>query len=332
MLAVPLLAIGCKQAVLCPVLDSCGGDPSGDWVLAPGNPSCSEDLYTPPVDPRLIAADLPPARTPPPEPALYDWCDFLVTSPQIPMASAADPMPKPNTMNSIVGRLPTFSFETFPIGSATIHYGANHSYVLSTTRTGEFSLDFPAYCMRAFGAVDTPFDPNAPPGSTGNVCQKLQDTLRAITRANLALAQQKYRNITCMLDPRDAPSEAGCLCGFEVQDIQESSGTVIVSGSDMLHLPGNNFPEDVSFCASGNTLQLTGGNGEYLFDRVGLRTLDLVKATVNCTDGLRGTGEDGVDCGPACPVLCGAINCTDMVQGPGEAGIDCGPNCPTACP
>jgi hypothetical protein len=303
LLFTPFLAGGCfKQAPVCQELAICGNGalPIGDWTLAPGHGSCSEDLYTPPPDPRLMQAELPPARVSPPEPALYDWCDFLVTGPNIPMASAADPMPKPSTDNSIVVRLPNFSFETFPIGAATIHYDATNHYVLSTTRTGTFSLDFPAYCMRAFGAVDSPLDGNALPAATGNVCQKLEAALKV-------LAPSKYHNIACMLDPRDPPTQAGCLCGFDVADTQTSSGSVIVSGSDMLHLPGNNFPEDVSYCNSDTELQLTGSDGAYLFDRVGLRTLDLVKVTVNCTDGMKGPGEDGVDCGPACPMLCATM-------------------------
>jgi hypothetical protein len=70
--------------------------------------------------------------------------------------------------------------------------------------------------------------------------------------------------------------------------------------SDMTHLPGTQFPQDVTFCNEGSRLQLTGADGAYLFDRVGLRTLDLIKVTANCADGVEGPGEDGVDCGPAC--------------------------------
>jgi hypothetical protein len=317
MLALPLMGAGCfQQAVQCPALGSCGGAlPVGDWTinttpnnnLPPGSASCSEDLYTPPEDPRLIGADLPPARTPPPDPALYDWCDRLVTTPNVPTPMQS----KITTMNSIVARVPNFSYTTFPVGAATIHYGADNHYVLSTTRTGRFRLDFPAYCMRSFGAVDTCMqgdptcakDPNALPGSTGTVCDKLTDTLAALAPSN-------YTSIGCAADKNEDP--LGCVCGFDVAQREVSTGTVgIIPGtSDMTHIPGNNFPEDATFCASGNQLQLTGADGQYLFDRVGLRTLDLVKVNVNCGDMLMGPGEDGVDCGPACqnpdgtPKLC----------------------------
>jgi hypothetical protein len=302
-LALPLIGVGCfKQAPLCPPLDSCGGGlPVGDWTLdgtQPLSAACSEDLYTPPEDPRLVQADLPAARVPPPTPALYDWCDLLVTTPNIPVANPTNPASqKPTTNNSIVGRLPNFSFETFPIGAATIHYDASNKYVLSTTRTGRYAIDFPAYCMREFGAVDTPRDPNALPATTGTVCQKLQDALPFI-------APPIYENIACQPGTSDPE---GCVCGFDVADREVSSGTVGVNPNDtseMTHLPGNDFPEDVTYCVQTNRLELTGANGQYLFDRVGLRTLDMVKVTVNCTDGMRGPGEDGVDCGPACPMLC----------------------------
>src|SRR5882724_7178799 len=85
---VAALTSGCKQAVHCSELGACGGPvPLGTWTLtppvgaAPAHGSCIEDLYVPISDPRLVnGGDVPAARTPLPEPALYDWCDALVTS------------------------------------------------------------------------------------------------------------------------------------------------------------------------------------------------------------------------------------------------------------
>ena len=91
---VSALTSGCQQQVHCPVLKDCGGPvPVGTWtltpqvvdaagnVIAPIHGSCIEDLYVPVSDPRLVGGgDVPAARTPPPEPALYDWCDGLLTS------------------------------------------------------------------------------------------------------------------------------------------------------------------------------------------------------------------------------------------------------------
>jgi hypothetical protein len=270
------LTAGCKQNVLCPMLGDCGGPiPSGDYVLDPTHPSCSEDLWTPPPDPRLKQADLPPARTPFPEPAHFDWCNLIGTG----------------QGTDIVKNKPPFLYaESAPIGNATLHYdAASMSYSLSTMRTGKFFLDMPAYCMRAFGAQEM---------GGMNLCQRLQTDLQA------GIAT-KYRNVQCGLDPNDLPGQEGCLCTFDLVEVTHSAGRIIpTSGNTITHLPGNEFPQLVTYCNQGDRLQITGGDGEYLFDRVGLRTMDMVKITVNCTDGMLGPGEDGVDCGPACPMLC----------------------------
>jgi hypothetical protein len=252
------LTTGCQQSVLCPALDSCGGAlPVGDWVLAPGHPSCSEDLYVPPTDTRLVQGDLPPGRTPPPEPALFDWCLLLVTGP------GANIQVKP----------PRFYYEDGPVGSASVKYDADGHFSAGITRTGTYTLDFPAYCMRAFGAMDgKPADPvNDPNGPPVNVCKQLEVPLRAS-----GLGEGSYRNTTCEPNPADP---AGCLCAFDVTETGGPSGSFQqIDGNTLLHLPGSNFPQKVTFCNKGDRLELTGTSGAYLFDVRGLRTFDLVRA------------------------------------------------------
>jgi hypothetical protein len=273
-LAAPVLAAGCKQQVQCPALGSCGGSVVGDWRLANDHPSCSEEIYSAPADPRLgqPEGDLPPARTPPPEPALYDWCDLLVTG----MGSIVHtpPLFYTNSPNGYQGASNVANYYVGgPIGGATLHYDANGTYTLSTTRTGTFFLDFPSICVRAFGAKDgNPIDPDMMGGPTGNVCQQL-----AVGLAKGAPA--KYTNIGCQLDPNDPPNVAGCICNFDLMDVQTNTGAYGVRGDSIQHLPGNNFPQYATFCSQGNTLQLTGSDGAYLFDRVGLRTLDMISFT-----------------------------------------------------
>ena len=281
-LAAPMLVTGCKQQVLCPELASCGGSVVGDWQLANDHPACSEEVYAAPADPRVAQAngDLPPARQAPPEPALYDWCDLLVTGfgnivhtpplffAQGPSGYQAGPA---NVANYYV---------TGPIGGATIHYDADGTYTLTTIRTGTYFLDFPSFCMRAFGARDgNPIDPSVvdpvtmkPNGPTGNVCQQLEVGLRKSAGTN-------YKNIGCQLDPNDPPESAGCICQFDLMAVESNSGFYGVQGSTVQHLPGINFPQFATFCSVNDTLQLTGADGAYLFDRVGLRTLDLVRFT-----------------------------------------------------
>jgi hypothetical protein len=280
-LAAPLLTTGCKQQVLCPPLDSCGGSLVGDWRLANGHPSCSEEIYSPPADPRLgqVQGDLPAARTPPPEPALYDWCDLLVTGfgdivHTPPLFYTGGPTGYQGTSNVAA------YYVGGPIGAAILHYGADNTYTLSTTRTGTYTLDFPAVCMRSFGAKDgNPINPAVDPvtmklidPTPGNVCQQLEFSLRSRKLI-------KYTNIGCVPDPNDPAATSGCICSYDLSDTQTNSGTYFPSAGDVLHLPGDNFPQNVSYCSQGDRLQLTGADGAYLFDRIGLRTLDLIRFT-----------------------------------------------------
>ena len=88
-----------------------------------------------------------------------------------------------------------------------------------------------------------------------------------------------------------------------------------------------NFPAKATYCNKGNSLQLTGSDGEYLFGLFGLRTLDLGK--LNCADGVQGALEDGPDCGSICGTPC--AGCDDMVQNGVEEGVDCGSACNSQC-
>lgn len=243
---------GCKQEPLCAELGNCGGPtPLGIWELTPTfGASCSEDLYTPPADTRLIGADLPPARNPPPEPALYDWCYLLVTS----------------GGTSIQAKPPQFFYESGHIGGASIKYEADGHYSAGITRTGTFLFDFPAYCMRAFGGMDG--RPAVPGGEPTNVCKQLEVPLR-----DAGIGEGAYRNTTCEPNPEDPQ---GCLCAFDVTETGGSAGTyTVLSDGTILHLPNTNFPQKVSYCNKGTSLELTGANGEYLFGVRGLRTLNL---------------------------------------------------------
>ncbi len=249
------LMIGCKQEPLCPELGACGGPlPVGNWLLSPGHPSCSEDLYLPPTDTRLVGADLPPARTPPPEPAFFDWCYLLVTS----------------GGQNIQAKPPRFYYESGPIGWASVRYEADGHYAVGISRTGTYTLDFPALCMREFGAMDgRPADPvNDPNGTPVNICKQLEVPLRAS-----GIGEGSYPNTTCDPNPADP---AGCLCRFDVTETGGSAGTYqLLDNNTILHIPGTNFPQKGTFCNRGDTLQLTGTNGAYLFGQRGLRTLDL---------------------------------------------------------
>src|SRR5262249_47296654 len=90
--------------------------------------------------------------------------------------------------------------------------------------------------------------------------------------------------------------------------------------------------------AQAERFELTGHDGQQLFNRTGLRTLSYHHAS--CSDGLQDADEDGIDCvdpkkrpmlgADACPNDCTAT-CTDGVQNQDETGVDCGGHCADFC-
>jgi hypothetical protein len=204
---------------------------------------------------------------------LYDWCDLLVT----------------NGGGMVATHPPQFSIDNAQIGAAWVSYDMAGNYAAGLTRTGTYTVEFPALCMREFGA-------------RGDVCNQLQTQL---------VSTSAHKNLLCAANPTDP---AGCVCQYDVSVQSGGSGTYQpVSANKLVHVLTTQFPQRVqtadfpqyaTYCNKGTALQLTGSDGEYLFDEPGLRTLDLVSTTINCADGMKGTGEDGVDCGLACPMDC----------------------------
>ncbi len=289
------LTNGCMQEPACPALGDCGGPPpSGGWVLSPGHASCFEDLYVAPKDTRVYGGEVPTARNAPIEPALFDWCDLLVTSggPNIQAKSGA------------------FIYESGPIGRTSLSYTPDPNnpmvgrFTLGTTRTGTYTLDFPAVCMREFGAMDgrQALDSEGKPvGPPTNVCKQLEPQVAAA-----GIGEGSYPNVLCEPNPVDL---AGCLCAFDVSETGGSSGAyqILPDRKTIMHLPTGNFPQKATYCNKGNTLELTGAEGAYLFGVKGLRTMNLAAARVDpCMDGAQGGDETGVDCGGACPMACPA--------------------------
>jgi hypothetical protein len=260
------LTSGCAQTPLCPALGDCGGpDPIGSWVLAPGYPSCTEDLFVPPTDKRLTRATMPAAGHPAPEPAVYDWCDLLIAS--------GGPM--------VQLRQPAFLYESGQIGVAEVRInapdgsaGTDGTYTTNITRTGTFVLDFPEICVRQFGATDgKPIDPTNPMSPVGNVCKQLEPPIAAS-----GLGEGSYRNTRCEPNPTDP---GGCVCQFDVTETGGPSGFwKRYDQNTLLFIPQTNFPGKVTFCNKGTSLELTGADGDYLFGQRGLRTFRLKQVVV----------------------------------------------------
>jgi hypothetical protein len=258
-LTVPLLGLvaflsGCKQEESCPALGACGGpDPVGSWELAPGYPSCSEDLYLPPSDLRLAQGNKTPALVSPPEPAVFDWCDELI-------ASGSD---------KVVLHDPLFFYEINNIGQAVVSINPDGTFTAGLTRVGTYLMDFPAVCVRSFGAQDgkviNPDDPTSP---TGSVCKQMERFIN-ISGTNSGA----YFNTICDVNPQDPQ---GCLCQFDASSTGGPAGEWIRYDSNTLQLLTTNaVPAYVTFCNKGSELELTGTDGDYLFGVKGLRTFKL---------------------------------------------------------
>lgn len=260
-----VVAAGCDKLMQqpnCPALSDCGGDvPVGTWILTPGHGSCSEDIYVAPTDPRLPMGTVPVARTPLPEPALYDWCDQLITK-------AYDPK------TGIVSVAPNFYTPDIQVGGGSVQYNKDGTYSAGLTRTGSYTLTFPSLCMREFGATDN--NPAVdttqmmPVGQPVEICKQLELPL-----GQAGMGPGSFRNTVCSPD-----GEGGCVCTFDATETGGGGGNYIaLDGKTLLNLPGpgKDFPQKVTYCNTGNGLQLTGADGEYLFGTLGLRTLDLVR-------------------------------------------------------
>jgi hypothetical protein len=254
-LAAGLLAVlstGCTQTPLCEELGECGGPvPYGVWFIDANHISCSEDLYVPPTDPRLLGGEVPAARVQTIEPALFDWCYLLV-------ADSGDPS---------LWRTPRFYYESGAVGAATVSYNMDGTYTAGLTRTGRFELQFPPACMRAFGATDGKPASAMDPTPVG-ICKQLE-----VPVAMAGMGEGSYQNITCDVTPSEPQ---GCTCAFDVTETGGPSGHFqMLDSKTILHYSGSNFPANVTYCNKGNELELTGADGSYLFNAKGLRTLSL---------------------------------------------------------
>jgi hypothetical protein len=248
------LGSGCTQTPLCEESSSCGGPiPYGNWALDPSGESCQEDLYTPTVDTRLLGGEVPAARTPTLEPDLFDWCNLLVAG----------------SGTTILLKSPLFYYESGRVGAVTLAYHEDGTFSAGITRTGTFTLDFPATCMRAFGATDNrPLNPDDPASPVGNVCKQLE-----IPLAKSGAGEGSYQNTTCDPNPQDP---LGCLCTFDVTETGGPGGRFeVLDSTTLIHYTNSNFPSKVSYCNQGNTLELTGADGAWLYNFGGLRTLRL---------------------------------------------------------
>jgi hypothetical protein len=293
---------GCHTKPYCEELGRCGGNfmkngkPNVEGVLttewvAKAEETCTDQVQ-PPVN--IVQLSQQPSRTAGSKPtgnATYDWCQNL--------EQFGDGTLEVTTI-----------FPTIPASNATVEFAADGTYHAHFLNYQPLQMQFSAACRASQGINQT--------------CPAMGRAIREATAA-----ESNVTNMRCYDD-----GEGGCLCDYELKLFTslpgnwEASPDGILTFYDQSEAP--NPPAPVDFCMRGDTtLELTGHNGQQLFNRPALRTL--VMHPVSCTDGVQDQGEDGVDCsnppeegkapGP-CPNPC--PSCTDGVRNGDETGTDCG--------
>ena len=261
---------GCSQGPVCRELAACGGDPVEKWAGLPRGEEtpgtyCQEAMHTPPIESHLRDQLLPVARQRPPEKTTADWCSELTVT-----GDMKEPVKKHN-----------YWWEDLPYIPAFLEYMPDGTYRANMTRKGFVDRWFSQVCMRKYGYAGD--------------CKQFQGDLE---RSNQGAGE--YNTFNCSENPK----RGGCDCNFEIFEVNTLAGSYSRDGNTITHFPiaPNAHFSQASYCVNGDKLQISGMNNSFLWDRPGLRTLEMTR--MNCNDGIAGPGELGVDCGLGCPNAC----------------------------
>jgi len=269
-LTILLLPVACSEGQLCPDLGNCGGDPLDRWAQLPRGEEtpgtyCQEIQHTPPVESHLRGQLSPVARQRVPEKTFADWCSELIIT--------------GDTNEAVKNH--NYWWEDLPYTLGFLEYLKDGSYRANLTRKANVDRWYSQTCLHKYGY--------------GGNCQTFQADLE---RANRGAGE--YNTFKC----GENVERGGCDCNFEIFEVNTLFGSYSVNGSTITHFPASpttHFSQ-ASFCVNGDKLKLSGMGNSFLWDRSGLRTIEIVR--MNCEDGKPGPGELGVDCGLGCPNPC----------------------------
>lgn len=294
----PTLA-GCSTEQKCSELARCGGnlleglhDGESEWVATPAN-ACMDDLQLP-VNPVSIAQQPAPKAGKKSVPqATADWCSSLVQEPD-------------GTLR-FQGYFPIIPLQNAVLTFKEREFQAHFLFFAPQQMT------FPAACRAAQGIEQS--------------CPALGRHIAAAIAA-----ESNVYNMRCSDD-----ADGGCVCDYELRLFTSVPGTWAASPEDgRVTFYDNSLapspPSPADYCLNGDSLEMTGHNGLWLFNRPNLRTLKFQRAT--CSDGVQShsLGETGVDCGGQCEP-CADPMCESGAQDGDEEGVDCGGNvCKDFCP
>jgi hypothetical protein len=259
---------GCAKGPVCPELGNCGGSPLGVWAQKPTAESagyCQEAIHKPPLEQYLQGQPTPTARVRLPESTNVDWCYNLVFTTE--------------QMNPIKANY--LYWENLVYGNGLFNYRPDGTYQINLGRRGNMVAYYSRTCLSKYG-----HDAD---------CAKFQETLAA---ANVGAGE--YFDFKC----DENKERGGCNCVFLVSEDDSQGGVYKADTATVTHFPTsqNVHFSEASLCVRGDTMELSGKDNSYLWDRPGLRTMELVR--VNCEDGKQGPGESGIDCGRGCPNTC----------------------------
>ena len=244
-----VLSLACSMQDECaPAGGACGGDPSGQWVIAD---SCRDPSYQPPRPVTYFGQAETMARQPPPEATSSDWCSYLMYDPAMGITNFV------------------FPYDTLQITSGRVAYDGAGAYAALLSTTGTGAVDISASCLTRFGAVPTCAAvadlPNAP-----SATRSLTDDLRAYS---ISLGSP-FQDINCADDGRD-----GCACTYAIAFEPSGgglSGRWSAQGTVMTHFAGTKLiPSQADFCVDGDTMTLWGHDRAAIWDQPGLRTVNL---------------------------------------------------------
>jgi hypothetical protein len=289
--------IGCTTAPFCEPLTRCGGDLTAGAKVVQGvtqsewvastNDSCMDQVQLP-VTPVSLAQQ--PARTAGKKgaaPATVDWCSSL--------SQKADGTLRYQPFFPIIP-LKNAHLKLFPNGKFDAHFVAGAPQQMA----------FSAACRAAQGVSFT--------------CPELGRHIKAAIAA-----ESNVTDTRCYDD-----GEGGCTCDYYLRLFTSQPGSWGAADGMVTFYDesGANLPAaPADYCVKAENLELTGHNGQQLFNRPDLRTLTFHRP--GCSDGLQDGDEDGIDCGGSCGTACGT--CSDGAQNGDELGVDCGGECLDFC-
>jgi hypothetical protein len=267
-----LLAASCSPAPLCKELKSCGGNPMDKWAQLPRGEEtpgtyCQEVVHLPPEEAHLRGQLAPTARQRLPEKTTIDWCSELVIT--------ADEKAAIKNHN--------YWWEDLPYVNGFLEYQSDGKYYAGLSRRGTVDRWYSRTCLGKYGY--------------GGSCEDFQ---KAFETANMGAGE--YNHFEC----KENTVRGGCDCSFNVFEVNKIYGSYSVEGSTITHYPASpseHFSQ-ATLCVTDDKIKLSGKDNSFLWDRSGLRSVEMVR--MNCNDGQKGPGELGVDCGLGCPNPCPA--------------------------